>query len=149
VVDDTYYHELTYGNQLQVAVNQFNVFNLAYRPDMLIPFQSTITEWSGAYGLWHSTNGKQGVEPDADVKLIFQYWDSIMAAKTKAEVTKWADKIVEVHARNVWFIGIAGIEPKYMVVKNQLRNVPADLYYCDELRWFGIGNASQWFKRQK
>jgi peptide/nickel transport system substrate-binding protein len=149
VVDDTYYHELKYGNQLQVGVSNFSVFNLAFRPDVLVPFQSTITEWSGAYGLWHSTNGKQGVEPDADVKLIFQYWDNIMASKTKADVTKWADKIVEVHARNVWAIGIAGISPTLVVVKNQLRNVPADLYSCDELRYFGVANPSQWFFRQK
>jgi peptide/nickel transport system substrate-binding protein len=147
MVDATYYHELKYSNQHQLGVTGFGVFNLAFRPDVLVPLR-VLTEWFGHYGLWRSSGGKQGVKPEGDVMLLLDYWDKLVASTNKADVTKWADKIVELHARNVWVIGVAGISPQLVLVSNRLRNVPDGLYYCDELRSFGVANASTFFIRK-
>ena len=147
IVDRTYYHELVYSNQHQVGVWGFDVFNVAYRPDVVLPLR-VLTEWYGFYGMWRQSQGKQGVKPEGDVMLLLEYWDNLVAATTKADVTKWADKIAEIHARNVWVIGIAGISPTLVLTSNKLRNVPEGLYFCDEMRQYSVGNPSTFFIRQ-
>ncbi len=147
VVDRTFYNTLVYANQHQVAVWGFDIFNVAYRPDLLVPLR-VLTEWYGFYGMWRQSLGKQGVKPEGDVALLLEYWDNLVASTTKADVTKWADKIVEVHTRNVWAIGTVGISPQLVLATNRLRNFPEGLYYCDEMRQYSVANPSQFFMKQ-
>ncbi|OHD70461.1 MAG: hypothetical protein A2177_10025 [Spirochaetes bacterium RBG_13_68_11] len=147
VVDRTFYNTLVYANQHQLAVWGFDIFNVAYRPDLVVPLR-VLTEWYGFYGMWRQSLGKQGVKPEGDVALLLEYWDNLVASKTKADVTKWADKIVEVHTRNVWAIGTVGISPQLVLATNRLRNFPEGLYYCDEMRQYSVANPSQFFMKQ-
>ena len=144
VVDDNYYHELKYGNKLQIGVSGIGLLNLALRPDTLVPLR-TLTEWYGHYGLWRQTWGEQGIEPDEDVMKILEYWDNVTAATNWDDITMWADKIVEIHAKNVYVIGTAGITPQFHVVSNRLRNFPEGLYGCDEMRNYGVANPSTFY----
>jgi peptide/nickel transport system substrate-binding protein len=146
VVDDNYYHELKYGNKLQIGVSGIGLLNLALRPDTLVPLR-TLTEWYGHYGLWRQTWGEQGIEPDEDVMKILEYWDNVTAATNWDDITMWADKIVDIHAKNVYVIGTAGLTPQFNVVTNRLANFPEGLYACDEMRGYGVANPSTFFLR--
>lgn len=145
--DATYNHELVYSNQHQIGVAGFSVFNVAYRPDVVLPLR-VLTEWYGHYGLWRSSMGKQGVKPEGDVMALLDNWDRLVASTTKADVTKYADQLAAIHARNVWVIGVAGISPTLVLASNRLRNVPDGLYSCDELRGFGVANVMTFYIKQ-
>ena len=85
------------------------------------------------------------MEPDEDVMNILNYWDNLVASTNWTDISKWADKIVDVHAKNIYVIGTAGIEPQFNVVSNRLRNFPEGLYGCDEMRGYGVANPSTFF----
>ena len=144
VVDATYYHELKYGNKLQIGVSGIALLNLALRPDTLVPLR-TLTEWYGHYGLWRATGGEQGIEPDEDVMKILNYWDNLVASTDWNDISMWADKIVDIHADNIYIIGTVGNAPQFHVVTNRLRNFPEGLYGCDEMRNYGVANPSTFF----
>jgi peptide/nickel transport system substrate-binding protein len=148
MVDKTFYHEIKYSNQLQIGVadGSMNVFVLAYRPDALVPLR-VLTEWYGHYGLWRQSMGEKGVKPTGDVMLLLDYWDKLVASTKKEDIDKWADKIVELHEKNVWVIGVAGVSPQFIVAHNRLRNVREGLYYCDELRYYGVANPATWYMK--
>jgi peptide/nickel transport system substrate-binding protein len=105
----------------------------------------TLTEWYGHYGLWRATGGEQGVEPDENVMNILNYWDELVASTNWDDISMWADKIVDIHADNIYIIGTVGNSPQFHLVSNRMKNFPEGLYGCDEMRNYGVANPSTFF----
>jgi len=146
-VDRTLFDEMKYNNQLQASTNNFNVFNVALRPDVVVPLR-VLTEWSGFYGLHTSTDGAEGVAPEGDVAALLENWGNLTSATSKEEIAKYGDEIMALHEKNLWMIGYVGNMPKLWVVQNSLRNFPEGLYQTDETRNIGAANPSQFFFKQ-
>lgn len=143
IVDQGSYFDLKYANKIPVAVKTVSIVNVAFRPDELVPLR-VITPWFGHYGLYTSSQGKEGVKPEGDIAKILEHWDKVKAAKTKEEVQKWTDEIVKLHQKNQWVIGYTGPTPVLVVAKNNLRNVPT-LVSSDEFRGLGHAHPAQFF----
>ncbi len=146
-VDRTLFDELKYNNQLEASTNVFSVFNVALRPDVVVPLR-VLTEWYGSYGLYTSTKGAEGVKPEGDVAALLDNWNKLASATNKEDINKYGDEIMSLHEKNLWMIGYVGNQPKLWVVQNNLRNFPEGLYQTDETRYLGVANPSQFFIRQ-
>ncbi|MCK8487670.1 ABC transporter substrate-binding protein [Paenibacillus sp. MBLB2552] len=143
IVDQGSFFDLKYANEIPVTVKTVTVVNVAYRPDELVPLR-VITPWFGHYGLYTSSQGKEGVKPEGDVARILEFWDKVKASKTKEEVQKWTDEIIKLHQKNQWVIGYTAPTPVLVVAKNNLKNVP-QLVFSDEFRGLGHAHPAQFF----
>ncbi|ULL15209.1 ABC transporter substrate-binding protein [Paenibacillus sp. H1-7] len=144
VVDQGTHQEQKYSNKIPATTENISIVNVSFRPDTLVPLR-VLTPWYGSYGLYTSSNGKEGVKPEGDVALILDYWNKVKASTTKEEINKWGNEIVKLHQKNQWIIGYAGPTPKLIVASNKMHNVPKDLIHSDEFRSLGHGHPSQFF----
>ena len=79
-----------------------------------------------AYGVWHESNGQEGIEPPDEMKeLVALHLQGVtLPPGEAAEVGK---EIFRRHAENLWIIGITGLSPMssgVIVANEDLRNVP-------------------------
>ncbi len=147
-IDQGLYHEMKYANQIPASLlGGIGTVNVAFRPDNFLPLR-VLTEWYGHYGLYNQTEGEEGVEPTGDVAKLLENWSRVVAAKSREEVDEWADRIIDLHEKNVWMIGYTSPLPHLFIVKNDMRNVPSGLVFCDEFRGIGHGRPSQFFFEQ-
>ncbi|WP_373230324.1 ABC transporter substrate-binding protein [Cohnella sp.] len=147
VVDQATHQELKYSNQVPATTENISVVNVAFRPDALIPLR-VLTPWSGSYGLYVSTGGKEGVKPEGDIAMILEYWDKVKAAKTAEEITQFSNEIIKLHMKNQWVIGYAGSTPTLIAASNKIVNIPEDGIWADEFRSLGAAHPAQFFIKQ-
>jgi peptide/nickel transport system substrate-binding protein len=108
-------------------------------PGELVPVDQTQYQWP-KWGQWFQTRGGAGEEPDLPVARELMDQLSIwQAARNDADRAKAWARILEIHAENVFSIGlIAGVQQP-IVVRRTLRNVPKDgLFNWDPGAFFGI-----------
>ena len=91
------------------------------RPSYYFPV-SNASYWAPLYGQWYATGGKEGVMPDADHQKLIQIYE---AAAKESDVDKQNALIrqaMQMHADNLWQIGIVGYAPWPLVKNVKLRN---------------------------
>ncbi|NLC67314.1 MAG: ABC transporter substrate-binding protein [Clostridiaceae bacterium] len=144
-IDNALFQEMKYGNKLTATTAEsISLLKLSYRPDTVVPLR-VLTPWLGYYGLYNATQGAEGVKPEGDVAKLLEYWDKVISSTTNEDINKWSDEIIKLHAKNMWIIGYTGPMPQFILVKNNFRNVPEGLIYCDEFRDLGHGRPMQFF----
>ena len=147
IVDQATQQEMKYSNQIPASIENISLVNVAFRPDALIPLR-VLTPWSIQYGLYVSSEGKEGVKPEGDVALLLEYWDKIKASKSSDEIKKWSDEIIKLHMKNQWVIGYAGQTPTMITAANNMRNIPTNDIWADEFRSLGQAHPAQFFIKQ-
>ncbi len=147
IADQGLYFDLKYENKIPATTENVSVVKVAYRPDTLVPLR-VITPWFGHYGLYNSSNGKEGVKPEGDVANLLEYWNNLTSSTTPEEVNQWSDEIIKLHQKNQWVIGYTGPTPTLVVVSNDLRNVPDGIVDSDEFRGFGHAKPAQFFIKE-
>lgn len=145
-VDRTFYEEMKYSNQLQVAgtSSDFTVFNLPLRSDVMVPIRNFMV-WSSAWGKYMESDGASGVAPEGDVVKVLENYTMMAASENKADIDRYAKEIVALHEKNVWMTGLIGEKPYFWVVNNRVHNFPEGLYMNDELRYLNIGKPYLFF----
>ena len=88
-------------------------------PTWWIPGTYSANEWLR----WSNTKGEQGEEPPPEAKLQYELFEQIKAAPPD-ELDAVAQQFVDNHSDNIWFIGVVGLLPVPVIVKNNFRNVP-------------------------
>ncbi|WP_235549583.1 ABC transporter substrate-binding protein [Paenibacillus sp. Soil766] len=147
VVDAGTHNDLKYANKIAATTENISLVNVAFRPDTLVPLR-VLTPWLGNYGLYTSSNGKEGVKPEGDIALIMDYWNKVKSSTTKEDITKWSNEIIKLNQKNQWLIGYTGPTPNLIVVSNKMGNVPKNLIFADEFRSLGHGHPSQFYIKQ-
>ena len=100
------------------------------------------------WGLWFTTDGKEGEEPPKEVKELYKWFEDWFVATTPQEYTQLAQKIFDFHAKNVWIIGVVGMPKVPIIAKNNLRNIPEDAYFgCGAEFWLPTQPCHWFFKK--
>jgi len=98
-------------------------------PAELAPTSKYQLQWP-QWGLWGQTGGKMGSAPDIGaVKRLAELNRSWLSAKEEAEQEKAWQEMLDIHADQVFTIGIVNSTLQPVVVNNRLRNVPVKAYY--------------------
>ena len=95
-------------------------------PTKTAPVQSDwLSNMGPAWGKWHETGGAEGLEPPDEIKeLINLHVDGAKAGPSEA--AEMGKEIFRNISENVWYIGLVGLSPGPVVVKNSLVNVPME-----------------------
>jgi peptide/nickel transport system substrate-binding protein len=107
----------------------------------------TVTDgpWAPLYGLWYTSRGKSGEEPQGDIRKIYELWDKVTVTADEKQRDRLFKEIINLHKRNIWMIGIVGELPQPVIVKNNFRNVPDGIIWDDTLRAPKNGRPEQFF----
>jgi len=100
------------------------------------------------WGLWFTTDGKEGEEPPEEVKELYKWFKDWFVAPTQQEYTQLAQKIFDFHAKNIWMIGTVGLAKQPIIAKNNLRNIPGQAYFgCGNEFWLPTQPPTWCFKK--
>ncbi|MGL4728778.1 MAG: ABC transporter substrate-binding protein, partial [Bosea sp. (in: a-proteobacteria)] len=108
-------------------------------PDALTPYISTQFHWP-RFGEFAESNGRLGQEIDIpEVQELSRLYKEWKASKTIAERTNVWNRMLDIHAREVFTIGIVNQTLQPVVATNRLRNVPQKGYFSFEPgAFFGV-----------
>ncbi len=144
VVDKTFYEELKYSNELAAGLGEEDIVDISLRPDFLVPLR-VLGIWYGNYGLYSQTNGAEGLEPEGDIAELLRLWDVVVSSTEEEDINAAVDSIWDIHMKNQYIIGATGPRPEVIIVNNDLKNVPENLVWTDEYRFFGHSKPYQFF----
>ncbi len=113
--------------------------NADMSPVELAPMKQDYLQWP-KWGQYVQTKGRSGEPVDmpeaAELMELFHAWER---AGDRAQRKKIWDRMLEIHAEQVYTIGVVAGVPQPVVIKQSLRNLPEKgLYNWDPGAFFGI-----------
>jgi len=115
-------------------------------PQYYVPMQWGWTSgWGCKWDQWYQTEGKQGEEPPEKIMDLINWYKKLKMATTKEERIKWAQKILESHAENLWLINLVSMTPQPIIVKSNLRNIPAKALWTWDIMRIAPYHPEQFF----
>lgn len=80
--------------------------------------------WCQKWALWLGSGGKEGEEPPADVKRLWEIHNEYPTEISLEKRTELNNEAIEIHGRNLWDIGIVQEVPlgRFFIVKNNIGN---------------------------
>ncbi len=100
--------------------------------------------WSPLWRNWLATEGKEGEEPPEEIKKNWRlWWDVVKVTPDEEERARAVEEILRSQAENLWTIGTVGSDPRPILVKNDLWNVPKKF----EAAWDWMATA-RWYPEQ-
>ncbi len=103
--------------------------------------------WWAGYATWYSTDGKEGVEPTAEVKKMVDIINNARTAQPDQQVTMakelfttWVDQAFEVP-----IVGLTPMVQGVAVINPKLKNIPEKMGNDWPLRTPGNGHPETWY----
>ncbi len=103
-----------------------------------------------AYQKWYTSNGKEGMEPPAEMKRVTELIDQAKSASPEQQV-KMAKELFTIWAEQLYEVGTIGLTPMVqgvVVINKNMRNIPATLGNDWPLRTPGNARTEQFYFRQ-
>jgi peptide/nickel transport system substrate-binding protein len=118
-------------------------------PAELAPSNQYQLQWP-KWGRYYETGGKAGTAPDLpavkELADLHRAWLGAASAKRREDIWR---RMLEIHAQEVFTIGLIGGVPQPVVVDNKLKNVPKKgIYSWSPTAYFGVYKPdSFWFEK--
>ena len=99
------------------------------------------------WGQYYQTGGEAGEAPDLEeAKQLLGYSEKWVEASTEEEREKIWQHMLDIHADQLYGIGIVAETPQPIVVSNRLRNVPeVALWAWQPGAHFGVHRPDEFF----
>ncbi|MBY6139734.1 ABC transporter substrate-binding protein [Leisingera daeponensis] len=115
-------------------------------PVYLAPTDQVFLSWP-KWGQFYQTGGSAGEPPDMEpaqqLLSLLQDWD--MATTKSERMAAWR-AMLQIHAEQVYAIGVVAAAPQPVVVSNRLRNVPEQAIWAwDPGAHFGVYRPDEFF----
>ncbi len=98
-------------------------------------------EWSR----WYRSDGARGWEPPPEVKQLIDWWEILRRATDEEEGIEAGKNILRSQAENLWAMGIIGLGPHPVIVRDELRNVSRHGYWGWDSRWSWPYYPETWY----
>ncbi|WP_299394667.1 ABC transporter substrate-binding protein [Pelagibius sp.] len=118
-------------------------------PEEFVPIHQQSFHWP-KWGQYDETNGKAGEPVDMErPQRLLDLYKNWLYAKSRDEKSAIWQEILEIHAEDVYTIGLVAQVPQPVTVASSLRNVPQEgIYNWDPGAQFGIYRPERfWFDR--
>lgn len=139
------------ANKLQVTTQLLDrTTQILYtlEPLYFVPFTNK-NSWAQGWFQWYKSDGNKGQEPPAEVKKLFQDYQTMIGSVTDEERIKAGKDILRSQAENLWCIGTVGMVPHPVVVTNSLYNVPEIGYSGYDTWTVGLYEPTQFFLKNE
>jgi len=137
------------ANQLQITLwglDNFSDLAIQIMGPWLIPGTSYGGNWyAPLWDQWVKSGGKSGEEPPEELKRMRQIWLEMRDSENEQEIVRLGKEIFRMQAENLYYIGVVGSVKQAIVAKNNLRNVPEEAVWANDVSLTQYGWPSQWF----
>ena len=116
-------------------------------PRWYMPFSSE-SLWATPWGQWFSTRGRSGAEPIAPAKKQIELYWELQETPVEADREELFRQILQISKEEFWVIGVSTMADGYLVVKDRLHNVIADLPSTSTYASPAQSNPESWFIRE-
>ncbi len=118
----------------------------ATSPEYLAPTQQEFLAWP-KWGQYYQTGGESGEAPDLkEAKQLLSYAESWHEATTDLERAQAWQSMLDIHADQLYGIGVVAETPQPIVVSKRLRNVPEKaLWAWQPGAHFGVHRPDEFF----
>jgi len=103
--------------------------------------ECTFTEWSR----WFNTDGKEGMEPPAEIKQLRGWWDKMQIEPSEHKRIELGKKILALQAEKLWAIGTIGKAPRPVIVSKNIGNFPEHGFWAWGTGWTSARDPEQFF----
>jgi len=94
---------------------------------------------------WYLSGGTKGREPPPQIKQLIEWWQILRRTDDLEERVDMGKRILRSQAENIWSIGVIGLGPHPVVVKDELKNVPRQGYWGWDSRWSWPYYPETWY----
>jgi len=149
------YRALATGNDLDVASftsgSTLEPTFIAKQYRFYPPFGDAVLEpiCGLAYNQWLKTAGKEGTEPPADMKRLYELAQQFKTLiPGSPEYIKAGQEIGDIHMKNMYIIGIIGPSPSVQIARDRVGNyMPAKITAFEYYREYPY-KPDQWFIKE-
>ncbi|MEM9580013.1 MAG: ABC transporter substrate-binding protein [Pseudomonadota bacterium] len=115
-------------------------------PTFAAPQRQEFFAWP-KWGQYYQTHGAAGEKPDLDAAIrLMELSKAWRATQDEAERSRLWQEIVDIHAQQVFAIGVVADTPQPVVVSNRLRNVPEKAIWAwDPGAYFGLMRPDEFY----
>jgi peptide/nickel transport system substrate-binding protein len=102
------------------------------------------TTFMSGHIIYRSTEGKEGIAPDADIRRLWELGSAALIEPDQAKLKAQLQEIFDIHKKNLYVLGIGTRLPAIYIQKSTIHNVPP--LFVDWL--YGVGGhgvPSQYF----
>lgn len=103
--------------------------------------------WAAQWGTWYATRGESGEEPTEEVKQQLALFDELLITPDEEQQKALWAQIMDIHAEQLYHMGICDRAPVPVPVSDLMRNVPDTGW---NIAWeagnMGTTNPSQYYK---
>ncbi len=112
---------------MRVEGGEFNIEpGFSTLPQYYVPMQWGWTSgWGVKWDQWYQTGGTEGEKPPEKIMNLINWYKEMKLVVIEEERIELAQKILKSHADNLWMINIVTGTPQPIIVKENLRNIPA------------------------
>jgi len=108
------------------------IFNVGHKTQVPVaqrqfaPVSESSQHWAPQWGLWYDSGGQEGEEPPEPVKQLQTLYEEILSETDAEKRVLLTKEALEILAQECYMIGIVNESDygRWMVVRNNLRNVP-------------------------
>ncbi|GAK61571.1 oligopeptide ABC transporter, periplasmic oligopeptide-binding protein [Candidatus Vecturithrix granuli] len=113
------------------------------------PFGGYFTTGTGyGWASWMQSGGKEGVEPPADIKRLYELSDEFVKYPLDTpESNRIGREIIDIHLRNLWKIGTVGSIPLPIIVSNKIGNF-SPFQVWSPAYWAYAYRPTQWYFKE-
>ena len=146
------------ATRLRAGLHDMVIWHADRQADILFPiepFWYVPMHLGGEQGIWarwsrwYLSRGRQGWEPPPEVKQLIAWWERLCQTSDEAERMEMGKNILRSQAENIWAIGVAGLAPHPVIVKDDLKNVPHNGYWGWDSRWSYPYYPETWYLEPK
>ncbi len=127
--DRSLFRNRIYSGKTQIAAWHTNGAIYPYKFARWAPWRKNCY-WASLNGLWYQSGGEKGIKPEGDVMKLTELYSEIQATTDSARKKELMQEMFDLHAENVWLIGLVGGLPMPVIVNEKLRNVPEESFFA-------------------
>lgn len=95
-----------------------------FEPRYYIPSTPTASCWAVEWAKWVASGGKYGEEPPRDIRRMISWYNEMIRSSDLQVQKTLMNKILDMHYKNLYVIGICSIPDLISIVHNRIKNAP-------------------------
>jgi peptide/nickel transport system substrate-binding protein len=124
ILEKTLYVKRYQAAQLPVFINgNYEGMNPLNRPHFYWPV-SRNTRFAPMSGSYYGSNGDDGVKPEGDMAELVDIYEKVKDELDDEKRNAMIRETMELHAENLWGVGVLGYGPAPATKSNRMKNMP-------------------------
>ena len=126
--EKSYFEQVRRGGDYQMVLhNNTSGLNPLFGANNYFPVMSA-NNFAPLQSAYYRSNGASGVGPTPEMQTLIDYYEQLLNEPDKEVFASKVDEVMQIHAENLYSIGILRYTASPAVVHNRMKNVPDKLY---------------------